>query len=330
MSDIKVSVIIPVFNDSVNLKRCLEALTCSVFQGLEIIVVDDCSADNPVGIAKDFGCKTISSQKQSGPAAARNKGAIAAQGKILLFMDADVICSPETIGRLVSPLEEGWDACVGMYTPVPGYMNFFSVYKNIFIWYYHGTSKERIDWFWTACGVIKKDIFFKLGGFKEFYSRKSVEDIDFGYRLTENNYKIFIEKNATTRHFHYFGFRDILINDFKKARDWACLNFADNHLLRFKHPLAQCKYRGAGIAGSLLFFLAAGLSIIDFRFFYIAIFIFSILPFMEKGFFASLLRYGGMRVFVPAFFFKPIDDLIIIIGSLFGLMAYLLTVAKKQ
>lgn len=329
MSDIKVSVIIPVFNDSVNLKRCLEALTCSVFRDFEIIVVDDFSKDGPAGIAEDFGCKTISLEKRSGPAAARNKGAIAAQGKILLFMDADVICSPETIGCLVSHLEKGWDASVGMYTPVPGYKNFFSIYKNIFIWYYHGTSKEKIDWFWTACGVVKRDIFFKLEGFKEFYSRKSVEDIDFGYRLTENNYKIFIEKNATVRHFHCFGFRDVLINDFKKARDWTYLNFTNNHLLRFKHPLAQCKYRGAGILGSLLFFLAAGLLIIDFKFVYTAVFMFFILPVMEKRFFASLLRYGGMRVFVSAFFFKPIDDLVIIIGSLFGLMS-LLTVNKKQ
>ena len=329
MGNIKVSVIIPVFNDSVNLKRCLAALAASDFRDLEVIVVDDCSVDSPVGIAKDFGCRTISLEKQSGPAVARNKGASLAQGEILLFMDADVICGPETISRLVSPLEEGWDACVGVYTPDPGCVNFFSIYKNIFIWHYHSRAEEKIDWFWTACGAIKKDIFFKLGGFKEFYSWKSVEDIDFGYRLTENNYKIFIEKKATVRHFHYFSFRGILMNDLKKARDWTYFNLTGNHSLRFKHPSAQLKYRGAGILGSLLFFLTAGLSIIDFRFFYTAIFIFSILPFMEKGFFTALLRYGRMRVFVPALFFKPVDDLIIIVGSLSGLLSYLLTASKK-
>jgi len=320
---VKATVIIPVFNGDQILRRCLEALSYSHFRDFEIIVVDDCSTDNSLQIAMDFGCQVISLKKRSGPAYARNRGAEVANSQLLVFLDSDVLCEPETLGRIIKPLEEGWDACVGTYTPIPGYSNFFSIYKNVFIRYYHGTSGSRIDWFWTACGAIKKDAFNDLGGFSKFFSWKSVEDIDFGYRMTKMNYKIFLNKEAVVKHFHYFDFKDVLKNDFKKGRDWTYFNLTQNRSLSLKHPVAQFKYRGLGILGSLLFVLILIFSIIEFHLFPIAVFIFLISPFMEKGFFSSLLRYGGVRIFIVALFFKPIDDLVISIGAFAGLMRFL-------
>ena len=320
----KVTVIIPVFNSSETIKRCLDALSYSIFKDFEIIVVDDCSTDDSLRIVKEFNCRQICLKKRSGPAVARNKGAQAANGRFLIFMDSDVLCGPETLGRLVSSLEEGWDGCVGMYAPRAGNRNFFSVYKNIFVWYYHGLSNGEIDWFWTACGAIKKEVFNSLDGFSEFYSWKSVEDIDFGYRMTKNSYKILLNKEAVVRHLHHFGLGTTLRNDFKKGRDWTYFNLTQNYSLSLKHPVAQFKHRGFGILGSLFFIFILFYSIAEPHFFLIGILMFLILPFIEKGFFSSLLRYAGLKVFIFALFFKPVDDLVISIGAFAGLTAFLL------
>lgn len=320
---VKTTVIIPIFNSKETLGRCLEALFHSIFKDFEVIVVDDSSTDDSSQIAREFGCQVISLKKRSGPAVARNRGAKAASGRFLIFMDSDVLCEPETLSRLITPLEEGWDVCVGMYTPIPGYRNFFSIYKNVFIWHYHDICNGRIDWFWTACGAIKKEVFDIFGGLSEFYSWNSIEDIDLGYRMTKNNYKILLNKEAIIKHYHYFGLGAVLRNDFKKSRDWTYLNLLRNHFFSFKHPLAQFKYRGFGILGSLLLIFMLFFSIAEFRFFTVAALVFFILPFIEKGFFSSLLHYGGIKVFIGALFLKPIDDLVISIGAIAGLMCFL-------
>lgn len=327
----RVTVIVPVFNSSKIFRYCLEALRSSHFRDFEIIVVDDCSSDDSVRIAEGFDCRVIRLPRRLGSAAARNKGAQAAKGSYLIFIDSDVVCDPQTLGQVVKVLEEGWDACIGIYNVVPIFHgidslprgNFFSIYKNIFIWVYHGLSSGQIDWFWTACGGVKKEVFYKLGGFSNFFCWKSVEDIDFGYRMTKNNYKIFLDRNITVTHLHHFSFAAILRNDFQKSRDWTYLNLMSNCALFLKHPVAQFKWRGTGMAGSLFFAFFLIFSIVTFKVFFVAVFIFFMFPFLERRFFSSLLRYGGRNVFIRAWLFKPIDDIIIGVGVFAGTLRVL-------
>lgn len=104
----KISVIIPVYNASLLIERCLN----SVFQqignfDLEVICIDDGSTDNSVNIIQNFSKSiTLIQQSNKGPAAARNKGIEIANSKYLAFLDADDYWEPEFLVETVSFLEE--------------------------------------------------------------------------------------------------------------------------------------------------------------------------------------------------------------------------------
>ena len=95
-----ISIIIPVYNSSLTLKECLDAIFDTNFKNFEVIIVSDNSSDNSVEIAKQYQCKIIELNENRGPGFARNKGAQLAKGEILLFVDSDVIIDKESLNSL--------------------------------------------------------------------------------------------------------------------------------------------------------------------------------------------------------------------------------------
>ena len=86
----RISVIIPVHNGGDEFCRCLEALAGSIRPPDELIIVDDASTDDSSGLARPYGAQIISlPDGPHGPARARNRGAAAARGEVLVFIDAD-------------------------------------------------------------------------------------------------------------------------------------------------------------------------------------------------------------------------------------------------
>jgi len=93
MNDIKVSVIIPVYNVEKYLDQCLQSVADQTLRDIEVICVDDGSTDNSFEIVKKFAEKDsrfIAVQQENGGAgAARNNGLRRARGKYLSFLDSD-------------------------------------------------------------------------------------------------------------------------------------------------------------------------------------------------------------------------------------------------
>ena len=94
-SDIKISVIVPVYNVSKYLKRCLDSIIGQTLKEIEIIVVNDCSPD-PLDDAicreyerLDSRIQYIKHEKNKGLGAARNTGILQAKGVFLGFVDSD-------------------------------------------------------------------------------------------------------------------------------------------------------------------------------------------------------------------------------------------------
>lgn len=91
----KVSVIIPSFNASKYVDRCLSALENQVFKDFEIIVIDDCSTDDTVSKIEAWKEKStlsihlLQNEMNSGPAHSRNKGISHATGNFIAFCDID-------------------------------------------------------------------------------------------------------------------------------------------------------------------------------------------------------------------------------------------------
>jgi len=108
----RLSIILPAKNEAEGLKKTLPLLA-QLYPDAEIIVVDDGSTDGTALIATDHRALAIGSPYSMGNGAAIKRGARAASGDILVFMDADGQHDPQLIQRLLDKLGEGYDMVVG-------------------------------------------------------------------------------------------------------------------------------------------------------------------------------------------------------------------------
>lgn len=206
-----------------SLKLCLNSIKNSTFNDYEIILVDDCSKQNPFEFTKCYGCKELRLTKRSGPGAARNRGAAIAEGEILLFIDADVEVKRDTIEKAAAFLDNnpGIAAVVGDYTRAPGKHNFVSIYKNLFHTYYHTHSKTETSTFFTACSAIRKKVFWEISGFEEKLG-PAVEDIELGYKIRAAGHKIQLEPAIKVCHNKRFTIKSLILTDlFGRGIPWV-------------------------------------------------------------------------------------------------------------
>lgn len=107
-----VSIVLPANNEADALPGVLSGLKSS-FPNAEIIVVDDGSNDATAEVAESNGARVIRHPYPTGNGAAIKTGARAAQGELLIFMDADGQHTADDAQRLLAKLGEGYDMVVG-------------------------------------------------------------------------------------------------------------------------------------------------------------------------------------------------------------------------
>lgn len=108
----RLSIILPAKNEAEGLRLTLPRLLAAQ-PGAELIVVDDGSTDDTAEVAAGYGAKVLSSPYSMGNGAAIKRGARAATGDVLVFMDADGQHDPADIAPLVARLRQGYDMVVG-------------------------------------------------------------------------------------------------------------------------------------------------------------------------------------------------------------------------
>jgi len=113
-----ISVIVPLYNAEKYIGECLDSLLAQTFKDFEVIVVDDCSTDNSLAIAKSylekFGGRLKISRMyvNSGkPSLPRNKGLTVSRGEYIYFMDNDDLITPTAFEELYT-LAKDYDADV--------------------------------------------------------------------------------------------------------------------------------------------------------------------------------------------------------------------------
>ncbi len=108
----RLSIILPAKNEGAALKGLLPRLR-SAQPDAEIIVVDDGSTDDTRQICEASGVACHSSPYSMGNGAAIKRGARAASGDVLVFMDGDGQHDPADIARLLEKLDQGFEMVVG-------------------------------------------------------------------------------------------------------------------------------------------------------------------------------------------------------------------------
>src|SRR5712692_138585 len=114
----RISVVVPAFQASASIERCLAALARQTLpaEQYEVIVVDDGSTDDTASRASRCGARLVRLPRNLGPAQARNAGLAVDQGEIVVFTDSDCEATPGFLAALTAPLRDaGIAATKGAY-----------------------------------------------------------------------------------------------------------------------------------------------------------------------------------------------------------------------
>lgn len=200
------SVIIPAYNSSGTISACISSLKAQkgvAKKSYEIIVVDDGSSDDTATRAKKLGSRVVH-QENSGPAKARNFGARFANGKILVFTDADCIPEKEWLAEMLKPFADKRVAGVqGTYRTMQTSLTARFVQAEIEERYERmKANSERLDWIGSYSAAYRARDFFEAGGFDESFPKASGEDPELSYKLAKSGKKLVFNPKAVVYHSH--------------------------------------------------------------------------------------------------------------------------------
>jgi glycosyltransferase involved in cell wall biosynthesis len=109
--DTELSIVLPAKNEASGLVLLLPRLR-EQYPRADIVLVDDGSTDATAQVGVDAGVRVLRSRYSMGNGAAIKRGAAAALGQVIVFMDADAQHEPEDIAVLLAKLGEGFDMVV--------------------------------------------------------------------------------------------------------------------------------------------------------------------------------------------------------------------------
>ncbi len=105
-----VSIIIPTYNRADVISETIDNVFSQTYKNFELIVVDDGSTDGTPAILRKYANRIrVITQKNAGPAAARNRGIEVSGGDIIAFQDSDDLWEPTKLERQVALLEKSGD-----------------------------------------------------------------------------------------------------------------------------------------------------------------------------------------------------------------------------
>jgi glycosyltransferase involved in cell wall biosynthesis len=214
-----VSVIIPVFNAAATIGLAVDAILQQDYPGkLQLIMVDDGSTDDSLQVLRrweDDPRVMIVTQKNAGPATARNKGAAQASGEIIFFTDSDCVPHADWISKIMPAfLDSQIGAVAGSYGIAnPQFRLARCVHQEILF------RHRRMPLYPRAFGsynvAIRQKVWIDVGGFDEGFHHASGEDNDLSYRVLGKGQRIYFEKSALVDHFHPVHLRRYLYEQYR-------------------------------------------------------------------------------------------------------------------
>lgn len=211
------SIVIPAYNAENTVLPLLKSIAESKgvnFREVELIVVDDASKDETGKIFNKYykrykNYKYYKLSKNQGPARARNIGVKYAKGKVVLFLDSDVVLHTNTLSEVVNSFKNDPDlfALTGVWDKKQKSRKFFPKFKALRDWSYWLNERDPKNYYYlfsTRIAAIDRKLFLRLGGFDETYKAALVEDIEFTYRIARRHAVVFNPKVIVHHEFEDF------------------------------------------------------------------------------------------------------------------------------
>jgi glycosyltransferase involved in cell wall biosynthesis len=238
----KVSIIIPSHNRSSSLRRALDALHSQTYpiDLMEVIVVADSCIDDTLAMLQDYKApfKLHAIEVNSRSASiARNTGASAATGELLLFLDDDIEALPPLVeSHVCTHRERPGSAVMGPYPPkLQSATRFFDV--EVRSWwedkfYQMSQPAHRFTYQDLLSGNLSLDaaLFARLDGFDSAFGNCGGEDYEFGIRLLKADVPFAIVAEAVG--YHYEHETNNLDRSFRRARQEG----RSDVLIGHRHP----------------------------------------------------------------------------------------------
>lgn len=220
------TVVIPVKNGASTLDHCLTSIWESAAEAglddgrVEIVVVDNGSADRSAEIAEERGCRVLYVPAAEGVSASRNTGARVGRGEILVFTDADVVFRRGAFTSLHLALSDPQlVGVVGIQDPNAAYEGFCSRFKNLWMSYSYLRLRGPVTLFYTTAAAIRRQAFLDLNGFDEEYRSPAVEDTEFGQRLGDAGAMVEIRRGFLVDHRKEYSLLSLLATDFRRSAE---------------------------------------------------------------------------------------------------------------
>ena len=313
-----ISVIIPFYNSRRTLKACLEAVFAAFREELfkaEVIAVDDGSKDSGASLVSNrFPKVRLFKNPEKGPAAARNYGAGKAGGKILFFLDADVVLAQDALiiafERFQNP---AIDVLNGIYSAKPAGENpgFAASFKALYEYYQFAVRPfGEYHVFMGRCAAIRREAFEKAGGYDTRYKTSSVEQEELGQRLSAK-YRIHLDRHMQGAH-HFPPAHRLIRSFFQRTYCWLDL-YKDRRRLDGTYTSLQTLL---GALGSGLWPLTA-----LFCLFNPALIVFLAIEIILAvygfgGFFYYAQKEKGLAFMLKAVLFQSVLSLVVILSGI--------------
>ena len=223
------SVVIPTYARPKQLEACLRALTQIEypFDRFEVVVVDDggeVALEPVVTLFQKTGIEVIIiTQKNAGPATARNTGAARAKGEFLAFTDDDCMPATDWLKNLATRFITTRDQLIGGQSINGLPKNLYSTASQlitdaVYAYYNHST---RAHFFASNNMALRTELFRDFGGFNTTFPRAASEDREFCDRWLKQGYQMTYAPEVVVYHAHALTFRRFCRQHFNYGRG-AC------------------------------------------------------------------------------------------------------------
>ncbi len=194
---VEAAVIIPHYNDTVRLARCLAALQQQLRPGVEVVVVDNASTESLSPVRAAYPELRIVTEIRKGAAEARNRGVAETTAPLILFLDCDCLPAPDWLAKALqlAPQAEVIGGRIDIFHETPPPRTGAQCFETVFAFNNRGYVEDQ-GFSVTANLVTRREVFLATGPFVHGLS----EDLDWCRRATARGFRLIYADELQVSH----------------------------------------------------------------------------------------------------------------------------------